>query len=390
MSDNIPFDIQMEIIKRVSVVKSLIRFRAVSKPWKSFIDSSEFITGYGARSTQPHRLLLRYKEAGDSREVKYLSFADDVSFPQQQLDFSPNVSNLIKQLRCSIVIGSSCGLLCFHGHNSSRTEMVVIWNPSIRKSVGIVLPCELTNTSEKWTHFGFGVCPSTYDPIIVGISWYFRNHITWQVGIFTLSSKTWRMIPTSNVLRESVRLESSIQVSIDRFIFWVAYDDDDDDDDESSFKNLILSFDLITREFKEVNLPASIAKQVASYISISKLNESLVCGCINEVNDTRVYGVWMIGEEGAVMTSFTKLFNIMTPDDSPAYKVLGFTIRGEPIMETEKDDGDFATIEVYKPCSEHINDLGIIGKNDSFFICPCTETLLLVDHSDCCIISNDH
>ncbi|GKB61169.1 ribonuclease H-like domain-containing protein [Tanacetum coccineum] len=42
MSDNIPFDIQTEIIKRAPV-KSVIRFRTVSKSWKSLIDSSEFI-----------------------------------------------------------------------------------------------------------------------------------------------------------------------------------------------------------------------------------------------------------------------------------------------------------------------------------------------------------
>nr|GFB36627.1 hypothetical protein [Tanacetum cinerariifolium] len=65
MSDNVPFDMQMEIIKRVSDVKSLIRFRAVSKPWKSFIDSSEFITCYGARRSQPHHLLLRYEKANE-------------------------------------------------------------------------------------------------------------------------------------------------------------------------------------------------------------------------------------------------------------------------------------------------------------------------------------
>nr|GEY61797.1 hypothetical protein [Tanacetum cinerariifolium] len=66
MSDNIPFDMQMEIIKRVPDVKYLIRFRAVSKPWKSFIDSSEFITCYGARCSQPHHLLLRYEKANES------------------------------------------------------------------------------------------------------------------------------------------------------------------------------------------------------------------------------------------------------------------------------------------------------------------------------------
>ncbi|GJX77655.1 integrase, catalytic region, zinc finger, CCHC-type containing protein, partial [Tanacetum coccineum] len=96
MSDNIPpYEIQLEIIKRVCDVKSLIRLRSVSKPWKSYIDSSKFISGYGARDTQPHRLLLRYKEEEED---------DDVSFPQQQLDFAPNVPLLVKQLYKSTVI----------------------------------------------------------------------------------------------------------------------------------------------------------------------------------------------------------------------------------------------------------------------------------------------
>nr|GEX14066.1 hypothetical protein [Tanacetum cinerariifolium] len=91
------------------------------------------------------------------------------------------------------------------------------------------------------------------------------------------------------------------------------------------------------------------------------------------------------------MSSFTKLFNINTPHDSPLIsKLLGFTTSGEPTKETEKDYGEFATVEVNKPCSEHINDLGINGETGSFFICPYTEMLLLIDHSDCCIVSNDY
>nr|GFB86065.1 hypothetical protein [Tanacetum cinerariifolium] len=162
----------------------------------------------------------------------------------------------------------------------------------------------------------------------------------WQVGIFTLSCKTWKMIPSSNVLRESIRLMSSTPVAIDRFIYWFSQD-----------------------------------RIVANY------------GVLAE---KPVYGIWMMGEQGGVMTSFAKLFNIKTPpDDSPVTKVLGFTMSGEPIMETEKDNGEFVTVEVYKPCSEHKNDLGINGEHGSIFICPYTETLLLVDHSDSCIISND-
>nr|GFA25804.1 putative reverse transcriptase domain-containing protein [Tanacetum cinerariifolium] len=44
--------------KKVSYVKSLIQLRSVSKQWKSFIDSS-------ARCSQPHHLLLRYREANE-------------------------------------------------------------------------------------------------------------------------------------------------------------------------------------------------------------------------------------------------------------------------------------------------------------------------------------
>ncbi|GJX89753.1 F-box protein-like protein [Tanacetum coccineum] len=383
MSDNIPFDIQMEIIKRVPDVKSLIRFRAVSKQWKSFIDSSEFIACYGARRSQPHHLLLRYEE---SIEVKYLSFLDDVSFPHQQQDFAPNVPLLIKQLIYSEVIGSSCGLWCLHDYSSLETEeMVVIWNPSIRKSVCIVVPCVLKYCpSQKMTHYGFGVCPSTYDPNIVIMS---HSHVClekkdmdmWQVGIFTLSSKTWKMIPTSNVPCQSIRLKSSTQVAIDRFIFWVAYDDG-----VSQYKSLIMSFDLISQEFKQVNLPVSILNP--SDISISKLNESLVVSAYTVDVNGLVHGVWMMGEEGDVMTSFTKLFNIKTHDESVS-RVLGFTMSGEPIMETQFRW--YNTVEIYKPCSEQINDLGINGDCGSFFIYPYTETLLLVDHLDCCIISND-
>ncbi|GJW64581.1 integrase, catalytic region, zinc finger, CCHC-type containing protein [Tanacetum coccineum] len=60
MSDVVPFEVQMEIVKRVDDVSSLIRFRSISKEWKSFIDSRDFIAGYGFRHTRPSRFMLRY------------------------------------------------------------------------------------------------------------------------------------------------------------------------------------------------------------------------------------------------------------------------------------------------------------------------------------------
>nr|GEV62101.1 hypothetical protein [Tanacetum cinerariifolium] len=215
--------------------------------------------------------------------------------------------------------------------------MVVIWNPSIRKSVGIVLP-PLHNSS--LTTLGFGVCPSTFDPTIIMMSYSYWNFDTdnWQVNVFSLSSKTWKMIPSSNVPRGSVRITSSTQVATNRFVFWVACHMICANNRLSEHRSLILSFDLITQEFKEINLPHNLPNPLSVNFRISKLSESLVVSTsIDEVNGL-VYGVWMLREEGGVMTSFKKLFNIKRPDDSAIGTVLGFTMSGEPIIETRKDN----------------------------------------------------
>ncbi|GKE82511.1 hypothetical protein Tco_1552511 [Tanacetum coccineum] len=63
--------------------------------------------------------------------------------------------------------------------------MFVLWNASIRRSVGIVHH-NLTDGI-----FGFVICPVTNEPIIIKYSY------PWIVDIFTLSSKRWTEIPCS-------------------------------------------------------------------------------------------------------------------------------------------------------------------------------------------------
>nr|GEX34511.1 reverse transcriptase domain-containing protein [Tanacetum cinerariifolium] len=81
---------------------------------------------------QLHGLLLRYKE--NSNGVKYLSVDNDTFNVQQ--DLAPNVSAFMKQFNDLIVIGSSCGL-CFY---VDKGGMLILWNPFIRRSVGILEP----------------------------------------------------------------------------------------------------------------------------------------------------------------------------------------------------------------------------------------------------------
>ncbi|GKF90948.1 hypothetical protein Tco_0274649 [Tanacetum coccineum] len=93
--------------------------------------------------------------------------------------------------------------------------MVVIWNPSIRKSIGVALP--------KYRHdlwigyqrvYGFGVCPLTSDPTVIEV--LCADNMPWHVEVFTLSSGVWNVIQSGNLPRQSIKINSSGQVVIDR------------------------------------------------------------------------------------------------------------------------------------------------------------------------------
>ena len=377
MSDNIPFEIQMEIIKWLPV-KPLIQFRSVSKPWKSFIDSPEFIKGYGARHTQPHCRILRYDSCCFLDQAKYMCLADDdnnETFKVQQQEVAPFVlSPFLKQYIVTRAVGVCHGLLCFHGfHTVYKTWMFVIWNPCIGKSFGIALP------SFDSLVFGFGVCPVNKDPTVVKISCALDN-MPWSVEVFTLSSGVWNVIPSGNLPRQSIKLNNnSAQAVIDRFIYWGAREETSINDGESTANHMVVSFDLITKEFKVLNLPDSLTNDLIFDVSVSKLKGSLVVYGDIMAEEAVHCGVWVMEHD----SSFRKLFTV----GAHVSKILGFTKNGETIIETRNEEGRFS---IYDPCSQQIKYFDISGGRDTSFMGFYKESLLLLDHSDFHIYSNYH
>lgn len=372
MSDNIPFDIQKEIIKKVSDIKSLIRFRSVSKPWRSFIESSEFIKGYGTRHTQPHSCILSYKVDFKDKEPKYICLVDnDIETFKVQQELAPSlVSPLIEQYDVAYVVGACHGLFCFVGYNKVYDKrMLVIWNPCIRKSFGIAAP----RTSDRF-HYGFGVCPVTTDPTVVKI--LCADNMPWHVEVFTLSSGVWNVIPTGNLPRHSIKLLTpSTQVVIDRLIYWAACDETIADNGVVTKNYMVVSFDLITKEFKVLNLPGSLTNKLLFDISVSRLMGSLVVYGDTIAEGAIHCGVWVMEND----SSFRKLFSI----GASVNKILWFMENGEPIFEIYEANGQlFTTLNVYDPCSKQLKNLGISGFEDTFFMGSYKESLLLLDHSD--------
>ncbi|GKD71705.1 reverse transcriptase domain-containing protein [Tanacetum coccineum] len=242
----------------------------------------------------------------------------------------------MKQFNGSKVIGSSHGLLCLRSYDK---DMFVLWNPSIRKSLSIRIPL----VSFRYCFLGFAVVKN--DPTIVIIT------KRWNVGIFTLSSKRCTEFRHTKLPPKCV-LPISSQIVIDSCIYWAARAFIQSMDGSFRDTYMIMSFDLIAKEIKLVDIPRSciLNNPFPIHFFISKLRESLVLFVPNERVEIPVCGVWKMEHDA----SFTKLFNIKTPNYT-INNILGFRKNGELVMETQKEDEEFAALEVYDPCASVIS-----------------------------------
>ncbi|XP_071714061.1 F-box/kelch-repeat protein At3g06240-like [Rutidosis leptorrhynchoides] len=376
-----------------------IGVKSVSKSWKSLIDSSEFIANYHFNNDQlqQHRVLVRY---ADPKVEKYVSIVDDDSFPRHK--FPLIVPSNIRRLLGydPSILGSSQGVICFcvdfgdstyWYYSGNEAKTFVLWNPTIQKSVPVVVPgLDDRNYRDFKNVYGFGVCPRTSVAKLVKVS-YISDLIdidthTPQVEISSLSLGSWRRSSSMNVPRKCIQLRQN-HVCVDKCIYRYAFDRTVIGKTYHS-KNLILSFDMTTEEFTEVQLCDGLKEEYSGdaygccgYLRLSKLGTSLVVlepkdGLYKEIS------VWRM--EHGVPNSFTKLFIIKSLIESlQINEVHGFRKTGEPIIDTgmtTTDKNYIGDIVVYEPKSGEISDIGITSAGCLYLAQSYIETLVLHDH----------
>ncbi|GJY10018.1 F-box domain containing protein [Tanacetum coccineum] len=370
MSDNIPFDLQLAFMNRLPV-KSLLQFLTMSKSWKYSIDCSDCICKYGCRESNNYCL--------------YLTFKQDVEGFISSLDDNLALSHVVSNLNFFSLkpVATSEGVWCFsYGENS----MLFIWNPSLKKSVRILVPNYTFELDSPKMLFGFGVHPVTLDPTILKMNYPYFGQGPWYVSVFTLSSRTWYKLESYCLSRESVRIKQLGQAIVHGKIFWVGSKKFYSDDGISYKIYMLVSFDLISHQFQVINMPEQmlVGEFLPPYF-ISQLEDSIIISGSFNFGDFRFIYAWEIEVDDAEVSSYRLLFTIPYPAQHEL-KLIGFTKDKEPIVEASFLQQFHHSLQVFNQSYESFQDVGVETNHGSFFIGQYKESLMLVNEQSMEII----
>ncbi|KAK6128962.1 hypothetical protein DH2020_037305 [Rehmannia glutinosa] len=240
---HLPPEIVEEILCNLPT-KSLIRFRCVSKSWRSLISEHRFVRKHLSRAAQ-QKILIPIPSPSANENMYYSQ--EIMPIKRGEYFCAPfSGSNYWE------VLDSCDGLLCV------RVDMsIYIWNPCLKTYWKILTPSGKQNFDD-FSYLGFGYDSTRNDYKILKLSRFRLRYMT-ETQVFSLKSDSWRKLndfpPQDYRPLTSVFLNGSIH--------WLLAT-------EIMGQNLfaLFSFDLSDDKYREVRLP--------EYCPISPCNNNYV------------------------------------------------------------------------------------------------------------------
>ncbi|XP_062007697.1 F-box/kelch-repeat protein At3g06240-like [Rosa rugosa] len=394
MSDYLPNEVLIDILVRLPV-KSLLRFRCVSRIWNSLISSPAFINTHLNQAllqqTNQEMLLFRYyysidyvmeddhgihMTVNDRREERFSLHIDDESFPHNpylKLDFPYRCGGYYKHY--FQIVASVNGIVCLADPNRC-----ILWNPSVNRVMELPFAFQYPDRSVMH-HLGFGCDRVTNDYKLVRLVYFGRKDhyvVPPVVEIFTLSTNSWRQLAAPGPMYVTVQHSSSSQSFASGAFHWVA----NAPPEEGAFCNLILAFDMANEVFHELPLPSCLAAKSNLNMTLAVLNGllSLVPRNNGPVDDESYSdSVWIMKEYG-MAESWTKLFSIDIQGGA-IRRVLSFTKNGEVILLNNSNE-----LVSYESNTQQTRDLEYsVGKRFSkkvYSLDTYMESLVLLNVAD--------
>ncbi|KAG2304869.1 hypothetical protein Bca52824_033520 [Brassica carinata] len=233
-----PLDLISEILSKLPL-KSVVRFRSVSKLWSSVTTDPYFINWLETRSTKKPSIALCFKR--DDKLFLFLIPQDHPNSNETHSIYSQYVDSYHMTYPKSCLFSPKVSVHGLIGCFQEATEPM-IWNPTTRKLL------TLTKPEKTWEYATFFL---GYDPIDAKHKvLYIRFDETIDEGcVLTLGSaqESWRRIKTKH--KHCVTSYSTHHVCINGVVYYKAYTD------QTESVCIIMSFDVRSQELHVIKLP---------------------------------------------------------------------------------------------------------------------------------------
>ncbi|KAK7848032.1 F-box/kelch-repeat protein At3g06240 [Quercus suber] len=344
---NLPRELIVDILSRLPV-KSLCRFKCVSKPWRTLISHPDFVKTHLHRA-QFKRLILASADSLYSVDHE-TSYENDVvavaldNFPLDQNDdqFYP------------IAIISSCnGLLCLN----LQPDTFFVFNPATHESARIPDAPTPYEFDHNILAYGFGYAPSIDDYKLV------KAVNAPLVAVFSLKTVAWKLVegfhyekPTTEVWEGPLPYGTHLNGAL-HWVFKL----------RGGYECVIAAFDLETETFREMPVPAN---------SVSGFSTGFLKGCLCLMDldfGLRRRDIWVMKEYG-VEKSWTR---ILVVDPCYVVKPLCLWKESKILMTIDRNDNQNQNeLVLCNPKDGTCKNFEVVGTPFSFYADTYVESLV--------------
>lgn len=363
----LPEDAILEILLWLPV-KSLQRFKCVSKSWYACISNPKFMIKH-FMSSNHHEFLLISHLHPVKRQVFSSLFSDGLEIRSKHFELSYASSNQ-EHLSFTQVLGPCNGIFCLF---DGKIDDILLWNPTNRH-LKLLPKSQVEPPPDAYpfdTCVGFAFENETNDYKVLAYKHMClpSSSTVAHAEVYTLSTNKWKEIDVGEEFQPTGNLPySSSKPSIDGIFSWFEVD--------NHVEKVIFSFNMKNEVFKKTKLPdynGIPSKRVHG--SLTSLKNNLVF-----IHDyplggiSKCFDVWVLGEYG-VRESWMKQLTI-----GPVLGVtapLGFWKNGELILE----DGQGKLVS-YDHITGDMKDLQARGVVYILQVLPYKETLVSLKEAE--------
>ncbi|XP_019425038.1 PREDICTED: F-box/kelch-repeat protein At3g23880-like [Lupinus angustifolius] len=279
-------------------VKSLLRFKSVSKSWFSLISDPHFATWHFENDAAlAHRFLYLPPPFSYDSQARCVELDSSLN---THSDHAVKNTSFLRPTYSNIK-GSCRGFLLFLHHDS----YFYLWNPSTSVYTKLSFLIDSTNVYafKPNSFYGFGYDASRDEYLVVVLTscdpeddlttYHYVEDFETHCGFFSLKTNEWNNIEDTH-LPPYINVFGGVGMVLNDSIHWLALRSDVP-------KNIVLAFNLMKRSFFEVPLPAEDCNIIPGCCDLCVLGGFLSL-CVSGYN---VIDIWVM-KEYKVVSSWSK------------------------------------------------------------------------------------